>query len=56
MILQEEPELYDLHAHLLGMGNAGFWIDTILMDESIMPKHQTFLDYEDIREALCPLV
>jgi adenosine deaminase len=56
LILKEEPELYDLHAHLLGMGNPGFWIDTILMDELIMPKHQTFKDDQYTREALCPLI
>jgi hypothetical protein len=57
-ILKEQPELYDLHAHLLGMGNAGFWIDTILMDESIMPKNEIFKCETDktVREALCPLV
>ena len=56
MILKEQPQLYDLHAHLLGMGNAGFWIDTILMDESIMPKHHTFMADQSTREELCPLV
>ena len=56
VILNAQPHLYDLHAHLLGMGNAGFWIDTILMDESIMPKHETFIGNEDLRKAMCPLV
>jgi hypothetical protein len=55
-ILKEQPELYDLHTHLLGMSNAGFWLDTILMDKNITPKNETFKADKRIREALCPLV
>jgi hypothetical protein len=38
------------------MGNAGFWLDTILMDENITPKNETFKADKRIREALCLLV
>jgi hypothetical protein len=38
------------------MGNAGFWLDTILMDENITPKNETFKADKRIRDALCPLV
>lgn len=56
MILKEQPYLYDLHTHLLGMGNPGFWIDTVLMDEHVMPTNSTFKHDQRIREAFCPLV
>ena len=56
MILKKRSHLCDLHTHLLGMGNAGFWIDTILMDELIMPTNLTFKLDEITREKLCPLV
>ena len=55
-ILKEEPYLCDLHTHLMGMGNANFWIDTILMDEFVMPTNDTFHQKPSIRKALCPLV
>ena len=56
MTLKEQPYLYDLHTHLLGMGNPGFWIDTVLMDVFVMPTNYTFKHDQRIREALCPLV
>lgn len=58
MALKRQPQLYDLHTHLLGMGNAFFWIDSILMNEDVMPTDQTFRDHENkqIRQKLCPLV
>ena len=56
MILKEEPYLCDLHTHLMGMGNANFWIDTILMDESVMPPNVKFNDDLGIRKAFGPLV
>jgi len=59
MILKDQSQLYDLHTHLLGMGNAGFWVDTILMDRKIMPTNRDFKDRvygETLRHKLCPLV
>ena len=59
MILKAQSQLYDLHTHLLGMGNPGFWIDTILMDRKIMPTNRDFKDSvygETLRHKLCPLV
>jgi hypothetical protein len=54
--LKEQPQLYDLHTHLLGMGNAGFWVDTILMNPNIMPTNSTFDENESVRRNLCPLI
>ena len=58
MILKRQPHLYDLHTHLLGMGNASFWVDHILMNEDIMPTNKNFRDKDNkrIRQELCPLV
>ena len=58
MILKCQPQLYDLHTHLLGMGNASFWVDHILINEDIMPTNKTFRDKDNgrIRQKLCPLV
>ena len=55
-LLEEQSYLYDLHTHLMGMGNANFWIDTILMDEFIMPTNNTFNSDPLVRKALGPLV
>jgi hypothetical protein len=54
--LKKQPQLYDLHTHLLGMGNAGFWVDTILMNPYILPTHSTFLTDKSVRDNLCPLI
>ena len=56
MILENEPQLYDLHTHLLGMGNVGFWVDTILMDQEITPTNETFRSFADGHPRLCPLI
>ncbi len=40
----------------MGMGNASFWIDTVLMDENIMPTNKTFAVNEIKRYELCPLI
>jgi hypothetical protein len=57
MFFKSRPELYDLHTHLLGMGNAGFWVDTILMDKKVMPTNTEFTDDDaTIRRKFCPLV
>ena len=53
--LKEQSQLYDLHTHLLGMGNAGFWVDTILMDPKIMPENSEFLKKE-VLHNLYPLI
>jgi len=42
--------------HLLGMGNAGFWVNTILMDPKIMPTNTEFTVNETIRKKFCPLI
>ena len=54
--LDKEPELYDLHTHLLGMGNTGFWINTILANHTIMPTNDEFRRDPDLRKKLCRLV
>jgi hypothetical protein len=54
--LDKEPELYDLHTHLLGMGNTGFWINTILANHIIMPTNDEFRRDPDLRKKLCRLV
>ncbi|UJR17832.1 hypothetical protein I4U23_004731 [Adineta vaga] len=58
MVLKRQHQLYDLHTHLLGIGNSRFWVDTVLMNPFIMPKNETFLIEENtrLREELCPLV
>lgn len=56
MVFKRQSQLYDLHTHLLGMGSASFWVDTILMNEDIMPTDTTFHDDETKRRDFCPLV
>ena len=56
-ILESKSQLYELHTHLLGMGNAGFWIDTILCDRKIMPTNEMFLKKDsEFPETLCRLI
>jgi hypothetical protein len=55
-ILKSQSQLYDLHTHLLGMGNVDFWVDTILMDSDIMPTNSDFMNDETIRRKFCPLI
>jgi hypothetical protein len=56
MMLQEQPYLCDLHTHLMGMGNTGFWIGNIIESHEILPTHVQFLNNPELREKLCPLV
>lgn len=56
MMLENEPYMYDLHTHLLGMGNTGFWIDSILNNPKILPTHATFRDKPKLQKELCPLI
>jgi hypothetical protein len=56
MILESQPYLYDLHTHLLGMGNAGFWIDSIIEKRQILPTHNDFCSKPKLRQQLCPLI
>ena len=58
MYLKHQAQLYDLHTHLMGMGSANFWIDTIILDPSVMPNNATFKAEENrkIRDDLSPLV
>ncbi|CAF2268490.1 unnamed protein product [Rotaria magnacalcarata] len=53
--LSKQDELYDLHTHLMGMGNADFWINTILLNETILPTNKHFED-DVIRKRLGPLI
>ncbi|CAF1508890.1 unnamed protein product, partial [Rotaria sordida] len=55
-ILENQSQLYELHTHLLGMGNAGFWIDTILCDRKIMPTNDMFLEDRTLCRTLCRLI
>ncbi len=55
-MLENEPHMYDLHTHLLGMGNTGFWIDSILNNPKILPKHADFRVKPELRKRLCPLI
>jgi hypothetical protein len=48
--------MYDLHTHLLGMGNTGFWIDSILDNPQILPEHAEFFVNPKLRTLLCPLI
>lgn len=56
VILERQPYLSDLHTHLLGMGNAGFWIDSIIEKPYILPTHMDFCSKPTLREQLCPLI
>lgn len=56
MILENEAYMYDLHTHLLGMGNTGFWIDSILNNPKVLPKHADFRNNRRLRKQLCPLI
>ena len=56
MILENETHMYDLHTHLLGMGNTGFWIDSILNNPKVLPQHADFLKNRELRKQLCPLI
>ncbi|CAF1957546.1 unnamed protein product [Rotaria magnacalcarata] len=53
--LSKQDELYDLHTHLMGMGSADFWINTILLNETILPINKHFQD-DVIRKRLGPLI
>lgn len=55
-MLEREPYLRDLHTHLLGMGNTGFWIDSIIEKRQILPTHSDFGKSSKIRKQLCPLI
>jgi hypothetical protein len=56
MILERQSHLSDLHTHLLGMGNTGFWIDSIIEKPYILPTHSDFCSKPHIRAQLCPLI
>ena len=55
-IFSEQTNLCDLHTHLLGMGNADFWIQSILEHRTIMPTQNDFKMKPDIRKKLCRLI
>lgn len=38
------------------MGNTGFWIDSIIDNPKILPKHSDFFDKLNLRRQLCPLI
>lgn len=56
--LQKKESLCELHTHLLGMGNASFWVDTILTDRRILPTQKDFMKKSEInlRRDLGPLI
>ncbi|CAF0952646.1 unnamed protein product [Adineta steineri] len=54
--LESQEGLYELHTHLLGMGNASFWIEGILADRKKLPTQNDFLQDEYTRRRLGPLV
>ncbi len=54
--LERQQYLSDLHTHLLGMGNTGFWIDSIIENKDILPTHLEFCEDPALREQLCPLI
>eukprot|EP00835_Amoeboradix_gromovi_P000224 NODE_8_length_47770_cov_0.334354.p2 type:complete len:1249 gc:universal NODE_8_length_47770_cov_0.334354:13005-16751(+) len=47
--------LYELHTHLLGMGNHDFWINEILLDSHKFPRHSDFSS-DAVKKRCCPLV
>ncbi|CAF0797057.1 unnamed protein product [Adineta ricciae] len=55
-ILDEQENLYELHTHLLGMGNASFWIQGILTDQAKLPPQYDFENNDLVRKHLGPLV
>ena len=54
--LCKKPELYELHTHLLGMGNSEFRINTVLTNKAILPTNAQFHDDLDLRQRLGPLI
>ncbi|CAF3391108.1 unnamed protein product [Rotaria socialis] len=56
--LQKKEGLCELHTHLLGMGNASFWVDTILTDRRILPTQDHFMkkNQSSLRRDLGPLI
>jgi hypothetical protein len=55
-ILTAEEYLCDLHTHLLGMGNTGFWLDSIIDNRNILPENDMFCKHYELRKQLCPLI
>ncbi|CAF2684675.1 unnamed protein product [Rotaria sp. Silwood2] len=51
-----KESLDDLHTHLLGMGNAEFWVENILIDRRKLPTQNDFISSELLRCQLGPLV
>jgi hypothetical protein len=41
-LFEEQWHLCDLHTHLLGMGSAEFWCNTVLFNEQLLPSHEEF--------------
>lgn len=55
-ILMSQEYLCDLHTHLLGMGNTGFWIDSIIDKPQILPAHLDFCQGPELRKRIFPLI
>ncbi|CAF3613386.1 unnamed protein product [Rotaria socialis] len=53
---QSKESLDDLHTHLLGMGNAKFWIENILTDRRKLPTQNNFINSDSLRRQLGPLI
>ncbi|CAF4623789.1 unnamed protein product [Rotaria socialis] len=54
--LKGQDGLYELHTHLLGMGNISFWIQDILIDRAKLPTQNDFINDDSFRCRLGPLV
>ncbi|CAF1216108.1 unnamed protein product, partial [Didymodactylos carnosus] len=55
-ILRNEPSLYDLHTHLLGMGDSDFWLYSVLGNERLLPTNKKICDSIDFRQKYGPLM
>eukprot|EP00835_Amoeboradix_gromovi_P005039 NODE_438_length_8605_cov_0.277334.p1 type:complete len:1145 gc:universal NODE_438_length_8605_cov_0.277334:3849-7283(+) len=49
-------KLIDLHTHLMGTGNADFWLNNILLDEYKLPSNIMLKNDKELRVSRAPLV
>lgn len=55
-LMGEPGGLRELHTHLMGMGNANFWVHTLLTDRAKFPSNKEFMEAQHLRERYGPLV